>query len=63
MLGSMMHEGKPEGANGGGLHCVEVGEGNKLTVSLKLDDVTIANGMGWTRDNKTMWVEVDLTIP
>lgn len=56
MLGSMMHEGPTELDNGGGLHCVEVSDDNKLTVSLKLDDVTIANGMGWSRDNKTMWV-------
>jgi sugar lactone lactonase YvrE len=54
MLGSMMHEGQPESANGGALHCITVDDNNQLTVSLCLDDVTIANGMGWTRDNKTM---------
>lgn len=59
MLGSMMHEGKPEGENGGGLHCVEVDDDNQLTVSLQLNDVTIANGMGWTRDKNTMWVGSD----
>lgn len=53
MLGSMMHEGQPENSNGGALHCIEVSDENVLSVSLKLD-VTIANGMGWTRDNKTM---------
>lgn len=56
MLGSMMFEGKPEFTNGGALHCIEVDDDNKLSVSLRLDDVTVANGMGWTRDNKTMWV-------
>lgn len=59
MLGSMMFEDKPEFTNGGALHCIEVGDDNKLTVSLKLDDVTVANGMGWTRDNKTMWVGLE----
>lgn len=54
MLGSMMHEGKPEYSNGGGLHCIHVNDKNELTVSLMLDDVTVANGMGWTQDNKTM---------
>jgi hypothetical protein len=54
MLGSMMPEGQPDSANGGALHCITVDDDNNLTVSLCLDDVTIANGMGWTRDNKTM---------
>jgi sugar lactone lactonase YvrE len=56
MLGSMMFEGKPEFTNGGALHCVEVMDDNQLEVSLKLNDVTVANGMGWSRDNKTMYV-------
>lgn len=54
MLGSMMAEGKSESDNGGALHCVSVSDDNRLSVSLKLGDVTIANGMGWTRDSKTM---------
>ena len=54
MLGSMMHEGKSEFTNGGALHRIEVDEHNQLYASLRLDDVTVANGMGWTRDNKTM---------
>jgi sugar lactone lactonase YvrE len=56
MLGSMMHEGRPSHENGGALHSVDVSDENELKVSIKLDDVTIANGMGWSRDNKTMWV-------
>lgn len=54
MLGSMMHEEDWPGGNGGALYSVEVDESNKLRVSLKLDDITVANGMGWSRDSTTM---------
>jgi sugar lactone lactonase YvrE len=54
MLGAMMHEKNPSLSNGGALYSVEINGKNELKVSLKLDDVTIANGMGWSRDTKTM---------
>ena len=54
MLGSMMHEGNPEFHNGGALYSIDVDENNQLKAKLQLDDVTVANGMGWSRDRKTM---------
>ena len=54
MLGSMMHEGHLSYTNGGALHSIEVDDNNKLTARLELDDVTVVNGMGWSRDLKTM---------
>ena len=60
MLGSVMHEGHPSYTNGGALYSIEGDDNNELTARLELDDGTVANGMGWSRDLKTMWAHPQL---
>ncbi|WWC57827.1 uncharacterized protein I303_100362 [Kwoniella dejecticola CBS 10117] len=54
IVGTMMHEQGFPGSAGGGLYSISK-SGDGLTAELLLDQLTVSNGMGWTKYNKTMY--------
>ncbi|WWC67113.1 uncharacterized protein I206_101020 [Kwoniella pini CBS 10737] len=55
IVGTMMNEEDFPKSAGGGLYSVTQTKDGGLSADLLLDNLTVSNGMGWTKDNKTLY--------